>query len=52
MSVSTGKLLINESTPVNFDEAVQIADRCFPEHNLGRRSIFLWREYNDLFFSS
>ena len=48
--MSTAKLLAIESTPVSFDDAVLIADRCFPKQELGRRTIFLWREYNDLFF--
>jgi hypothetical protein len=35
---------------VDFDDAVLIADRCFGE--LGRKTIFLWQEYNDLFFGA
>jgi hypothetical protein len=44
-------LLITKSNlPVSFEEAVLIGERCFGE--LGRRTVFLWREYNALFFDA
>jgi len=36
-------------SPLNFEDAVLIADRCFGD--LGRKTIFLWREYNRIYFN-
>lgn len=47
--MSVHRLPVTGSTSqVNFEDAVLIADRCFGE--LGRRTIYLWREYNDSYF--
>lgn len=50
MNAKRGKRLrpTISTSPVNFEDAVLIADRCFGE--LGRQTIFLWREYNDVYF--